>query len=345
MLEADAEVIAKLKGYDFAGSYEAGNRPPAPVFFVPDDTLLGEEANSLGIRSAVDLFGGVVPHPFVKTKAISHGLLAENAEQPQGWSAAFADKVRKIVLPGYTVFSRRDARAAAKRMLERGPIRLKNPLEASGKGQTVVTTPGELEPVLDMLADDELAGYGLVLEENLREATTLSVGQVAIDELSIAYHGRQRRVKDNEGRAVYGGSELVCVRGGWDALAALPLTPAQRDAVAAARSYDQAMDLYAGFIASRRNYDVAQGLGADGRARSGVLEASWRIGGASSAELVALIALGRDPSLQMITTSHVQEYGRDRHAPKNAIVHFQGDDPEAGPLLRYTIVTPSQAAG
>jgi hypothetical protein len=55
--------------------------------------------------------------------------------------------VREIVLPGYTVFSSRDARVAARRMLTRGPIRLKKPLSASGKDQAVVTTLNELDAV------------------------------------------------------------------------------------------------------------------------------------------------------------------------------------------------------
>ena len=41
------------------------------IYFVPDDTLMPDEAVSLGIRSANDFFGGVVAHPFVKTKAIT----------------------------------------------------------------------------------------------------------------------------------------------------------------------------------------------------------------------------------------------------------------------------------
>jgi len=63
--------------------------------------------------------------------------------------------------------------------------------------------------------------------------------------------------------------------------------------VAAARRYDEATVEFHGFTASRRNYDVGQGVGADGRPRSGVLESSWRMGGASSAELAALTAFAR----------------------------------------------------
>jgi hypothetical protein len=130
----------------------------------------------------------------------------------------------------------------------------------------------------------------------------------------------------------------VCVRGGWNALDALPMAAEARAAVAAARLYDEAVAEYPGFTASRRNYDVAQGLDGDGLPRLGVLESSWRVGGASSAELVALATFAQDPSLQIVRASHVQEFGKDREPPAGAIVHFQGDDPEAGPLLRYTVV-------
>jgi hypothetical protein len=340
VLDLGAKAIAKLKGYEFGGHYDAAYGYSGPLYFVPDDTLLLDEASCLGIRSPNDLYGGVVPHLFVKTKAITHGLVDRDAERPPGWSAAFAERVREIVLPGYTVFSNRDAQMAARRMLARGPIRLKKPLSASGKDQTVVTTLNELDALLEKVSADEMAEYGLVLEENLRQVRTLSVGEVAVGNLRISYHGTQRTVADNERRLVYGGSELVCVRGGWEALNALPKSPEVHAAVVAARRYDEATKEFHGFTASRRNYDVARGTGTDGWPQSGVLEPSWRVGGASSAELAAMAAFARDSSLEIVRASHVEEYGERRRAPANAIVEFQGDDPEAGPLLRYTIVTP-----
>src|SRR5262245_36252250 len=242
VLDAGAKAIAKIKGYDFAGHYESGCDYSDPLFFVPGDTLLVDEAACLGIRSPNDLYGGVVPHLFAKTKAITHGLVGRDAERPPGWSTAFAERVREIVLPGYTGFGTRDAGVAARRMLARGPIRVKKPLSASGKDQTVVTTSNELDAVLENISADEMAQYGLVLEENLRQVRTLSVGEVAIDGLRLSYHGTQRTVADNEGRPVYGGSELVCVRGGWEALDALPMSAKERAAVGAARRYDDATE-------------------------------------------------------------------------------------------------------
>src|SRR5262249_31716091 len=226
------------------------------------------------------------------------------------------------------------------RLLSRGPIRVKKPLSASGKDQTVVTTLNELDAVLETVTADEMATYGLVLEENLRQVRTFSVGEVAVGGLRISYHGTQRTVADNEGRPVYGGSDLVCVRGGWELLDTLPMSPEVRAAVAAARRYDEATEEFHGFTASRRNYDVAQGIGADGRPQSGVLEPSWRVGGASSAELAALAAFAQKPSLKTARAAHFEEYGEGRRAPADAIVEFKGDDREAGPLLGHTTLTP-----
>lgn len=338
MLDADAQLIAKLKGCDFRGHYEATHDYSPSIFFVPDDVLLREEASELGIRGPGDFYGGVVPHPFVKTKAITHQLVEGDARRPQGWSAAFAEKVRDVTLPGYTVFNADDARLAARRMLDRGPVRVKQPLGASGRGQTLVTAVDQLERFLEQFDADEMATYGLVLEENLREVRTLSVGHIALDSLTIAYYGTQRRVQDNDGRAIYGGSDLVCLRGGWEALKALALTPESRAAVAQAKFYDQSMSEYPGFMASRRNYDVAQGIDSDGRRRSGVLESSWRAGGASSAELAALAEFAQNPTLQVVEASAVEEFGRDHEPPAGAIIHFAGEDPQLGPLLRYTVV-------
>ena len=78
-LEAVARAIAEIKHHEFAGWYDIAHRYPDDVYFVPDDTLMPDEAASLGIRSPDDLFGGVVSHPFVKTKAITHPLVSGSA--------------------------------------------------------------------------------------------------------------------------------------------------------------------------------------------------------------------------------------------------------------------------
>jgi hypothetical protein len=167
LLTTDAKAIAGLKQYDLEEQYDVSKNYASPIYFIPDDTLLLDEAQRLGIHGPSDLYGGVVPHLFVKTKSITHPLVDEGAERPRGWSFQFAEQVRNIVLPGYTVFGHRDLRIAATRMLPRGPIRTKRSAEAGGRGQTPITTVEEVEALREQMPAKEIATYGLVLEEAL----------------------------------------------------------------------------------------------------------------------------------------------------------------------------------
>ncbi|TKD13723.1 MAG: DUF3182 family protein, partial [Mesorhizobium sp.] len=106
---------------------------------------------------------------------------------------------------------------------------------------------------------------------------------------------------------VYGGSDLIVVRGGWEALEDLQLPRALALATVQARAYDAAMADYPGFFASRRNYDIGQGVDSSGVWRSGVLEASWRIGGSSTAELAAINVMKQNPDIQLVRASAVKE--------------------------------------
>jgi hypothetical protein len=91
------------------------------------------------------------------------------------------------------------------------------------------------------------------------------------------------------------------------------------------------------FFASRRNYDVACGRGRDGEPICGVLEQSWRFGGASAAEIAALEAFRADPALDVVRASTHEVYSADE-PPPHARVHFRGDDASVGFLTKYTTI-------
>jgi len=331
-----AQSIARFKGFDFGGHWAGPH--PGSVFFVPDETLLRPYADGLGIRGPDDLFGGVVPYAFVQTKIITHPLVTATATRPHGWSPDFSRRSRESVLPGYSAFGRRDATEAVSRLRMIGPVRAKLPRAAGAREQSTLASLHELDALLARLSDAELAEHGVLFETNLEPATTLSIGLVTLDDLTIAYHGRQWLDRDNAGRSVYGGSALTCVRGGWEALERLDVEPTVRLAIRQARTYDGATEEYA-IVASRRNYDVGQGVDARGGWRSGVFEASWRLGGASPAELAAMHLFAQSPALEIVQASTVEAYGRDVEPPPGAIVHFHGDDAQDGPMIRYTVAT------
>ena len=150
----------------------------------------------------------------------------------------------------------------------------------------------------------------------------------------------QRSTTNNSGVKVYGGSALVVVRGDFEELLRLRLTESTRLAIAQARAYDAAaVEHFPGFFASRRNYDVAQGMDANARWRSGVLEQSWRLGGASSAKIAALEAFRADASLRAVRASSIETYGAC-DPPPQAMVHFRGVDEHVGPITKYTLTEP-----
>ena len=335
-----AKRLAQFRGSAFAGEYDRSASYDGPLCFLPSDTLVEPLAAELGIRSEEDLFGGVVRHPFVATKVISHPLVEPSAVAPPGWSEEFGRRVRDTVLSGISVFTHDDAQKAGALLLARGPVRTKPAQATSGRDQNVVANVGELKAVLDVIPPSALARFGLVIEENLTGIETYSVGQVRVAGFVASYHGTQRLTRDNEGEVVYGGSDLVVARGGFEALLELGLEAEIRLAVSHARTYDAAaFEEFSGLFASRRNYDVIAGLDAGGHRRVGVLEQSWRFGGASAAEIGALEAFRAEPGLAAVRASTFEAYGQ-AGPPQGAILYYRGSEERIGPMCRYAMVEP-----
>src|ERR1041385_3067699 len=338
MIDALAAQLAEVKGLPYGGTCDEGTAIPSNAYVVPSDTLTCEQADGLGIRSSNDFFGGAVRYRFMRTKIICHHLASTKAHRPAGWPTKFTELVRPLVLPGYAAFSLSDAIAGGTHLLSLGSVRLKDPLAAGGIGQIVVSNSHELAAQLSKIPAETMFEYGVALELNLREATTINVGRIAVEGHLMSYWGLQRMTSNNEGLPEYGGAALNCVMGCWDALDQLPMRPEIRRAVAKAVAFDRVTALWPDFMASRRNYDVVVGMDDTGRWRSGVLESSWRVGGASTAEIAALKRFLADPGVQVVRASAVREFGQAA-CPPNAVVHFRGEDAAVGPVLRYTMVT------
>ncbi|MDB5980244.1 MAG: biotin carboxylase [Pseudomonas sp.] len=336
-----AEKIASLLGARFSGMYDSTLHQGRGLYFIPSDTLFGREHHcALGIETVDDFFGGLIDQPFMATKAISHPLPDNATARPDGWSEEFCQRAGEAVLEGFTVFNQADALRASNLLLVHGPIRIKPVLATAGRGQIVVTHELELTEALAAQDLDEVATWGLAIEEDLQDVITYSVGQVQIAGIIASYYGTQSLTRDNQGETVYGGSELWVVRGDYPELLKLGLEAPIRRAVGQAMAYEKAaIACFPEFLASRRNYDIAQGKNSRGQQCSGVLEQSWRIGGASPAEIEALMAFAADRSLRRIRCSTHEIYG-ETTLPADARVLYSGDDPSIGLISKFTRVQP-----
>jgi len=329
--------LASFVGCPFEGEFSSDRDYAGRPYFIPGDTLHAETAAMLGIAGEDDLFGGVVPASFVATKSITHSLIDQGAAAPPGWSHQLGSRLTHATLNGFSAFTREDARRAGVQLLEGGAVRTKPAYASAGRDQTVVVDRADLDRVLDAMGEADIA-HGLVIEENLVDVETYSVGQVRVAGHVASYFGVQRMTTDNFGEPVYGGSDLLVAPGEFSQLLALDLPEHVRLAVSQARAYDEAaFGAFPGLFASRRNYDVVSGTDGRGNRRMGVLEQSWRMGGASAAELAALDAFRTDATLRAVRASSFEAYGKVE-PPPHAIIYFHGIDDRIGPMSRYATV-------
>lgn len=337
------EKFGALLDCPFLGQYDSKQHAAERYFLIPDETLC-ERAGDPAVEGLHSFFGGRVPHPYLATKAISHPLIEVPSRTPDDWSGLMMEMAASSVLQGFTVFDASDALYAGEILLKQGPLRLKPVRAKAGRGQQVIDDLDELSEALHDMPAEEIAAWGLVLEENLEEPQTFSVGQIRVGEHVLSYCGSQCLTRDNAGESVYGGSDLTLVRGGYEQLLSLKMAAELQLAIEQARLYEEAaFASYPDILASRRNYDVACGEDHNGRPRSGVLEQSWRIGGASAAEIFALEAFSKDPALTTLRASTRELHG-NVPAPNGYTPLYQGTDPELGQLSKYVKVEPYDSA-
>lgn len=336
-----AERIAQLMQMEFVGDRElAGSQPGRSVYVVPHDSIERDTADRWRVHQRHHLFGGVVPHAFVASKAIVHPRISADAAAPAGWSDAFAEQVRPVVLEGFTAFDRESLAVAARRLLQTGPVRLKEALGSGGRSQYVVADHAALREQLDRLDADTLR-RGVLVEPQLQSCSTLSVGQVHLAGVRMSYCGIQHNLTLPCGTSAYAGSELFCVRGGMDVLQEARLPHRARLAITQAWHFHRsAQRHFPGLLISRANYDVIVGTTLDGAPRSGVLEQSWRIGGASGAEIEAVRLLAEDPRRTRAAVRTVECYDSSPPPPGAWVTYRRGStaaDPTE-PQLKYVQV-------
>ena len=334
-LNHTAERIARLLQYEY-GSASRDERQR--IYFVPDHTLTLGEAAHLGIRSELDLYGGVVPYAFVGTRAATHAPISADAIVPQSWSYALARMLAASVLRGYSAFSLMDACIAAKRLLRSGPVRIHRGDAEPAEASEVLDDIDACIEALEAIPVVDLAVRGVVVEHALVEETVHVVGSARIGAQSISYVGTRRAARIVQGHAVHAGCDLVVVQGDFTALDRVGLDADERAAVLKAAHYDAALaHAYRPSFASRRSYDVVRGRNAHDEVRMGVRGQLWRCSAESPAEIAAMLAFRDLPGLACLRASTYEAIG-DVELPADAMVYHRAGDDAGGVVTRYCTI-------
>jgi hypothetical protein len=72
-----------------------------------------------------------------------------------------------------------------------------------------------------------------------------------------------------------------------------------------------------------------------------VLEQSWRVGGATGAELAALELFHHHPERDRVHARCVEVHRDPGALPPGALVYYQGEVPDVGKLTKYTLIDPA----
>jgi len=315
-----AAEIAKLVGA--SGVVEINGHGLENVSYqLPSRTLVAEEAAARGIESVDDFYGGVVPVNIAGTKAALHQAVGS---APIGFSRQVAQRLSEegLVLPGATAFTVSEAESEAARLIAEGfDVRFKDPTESDFNGQLIV---GDLEQVF--VARGEYSGSlvaenGLVIEVNLHDARTFSAGAVVIGGKEYTFVGEQKSVY-HDGKEKFGGVSMIVIADSLEKVASGGINiHGDAEYQRAIEMVKIARDIYGQYdpLLSRFSFDVVFGRDRDGNEMAGIVDPTFRAGGLTPGELVA-IALVKEHEAAVFPVSTVSVDVDLEYDPPRALV-------------------------
>lgn len=279
-------------------------------YFVPMAAIHEPLARQVGISALGGAYGGIVRELQHADKAVLHQLPRTTMQSPDWYSRDFASEVKATVLPGFTTFSAEDTRAAFDIMQGEGHfVRFKDPAGTGERGQYLIKTKDELEKVMF----DHGNGFteaGAILEANLNDAETITVGYVDIEGEKYSWYGSPYDTEFG-GIKRFGGNEITVVKGGLSALRDYCKEEKNKVAVEQSAVVFDAYHSHLGSSIMRATFDAVQGIGDNGEFLSGITDPSLRPSASSAAEIRAIEAFRDYPEAKAVKTRIVYDYAKE----------------------------------
>ena len=283
-----ARDIAGFCGIDYVGC-DGGSYDKGSLYLVPAKTVTKRQAEILGASDDESFYGGAVEHRAHVGKAILHST--NSLKVPRFYSAEFACSVSDLVLPGITCFSRGDVAVGFEKSFNE-TVRLKVSEASDGHGQFLIRDTGELSTAMSTMSDREISESGVVLESNVFDGMTVSVGVLKVAGGVYGFVAKQKNdIAPEDGRNRYIGAEIYVVRDGMEGLMRDGmLMDRYGRAVMAGNSF---LGRYSYFepIFSRVSFDYLQGLNSRGEMVGGITDITGRLGGSCPAVMQGISVL------------------------------------------------------
>jgi len=265
-------------------------------YVVPPVAITKEAAESLGIRTEADFYGGAVEHMGHISKAILHPSISSS--KPSFYSDIFAKSVEGLVLPGVTAFSKQDLLDNYDRLAGQFPLmRLKFTNKSDGHGQFQVFSKEMLTTTLDEVSDEEVASDGLVIEPDLEHKSTISFGRVIVGTDTFYFLAKQKNdFAPEDSRDRYLGADVLIVRHDVRKLFETRLTISEQRSLGVGSEF---LERYSYFdpICSRLSFDCLTGYDKLDRMFCGVTDITARLGGTCPALSLAIIEFKKNRDL------------------------------------------------
>ncbi len=310
--------------------------PSRETYSLHGGSLTPRKAAQLAIAGANDLYGAVVTDAEQIHKSMFHPSIS-GKDTSSFHSADLARGLEKTeaVLPGVTAFRPEDLVDYLREMQGTGKkYRLKIPNASDGEGQHGgITTVAELRKGMQLVGTQRIGIDGIVLEEEIIDPQTISVGSVVLGGEVYSFHLRQKDEVIAEGdkkRTRYLGAENIVVSRG--SLSDISLTEGSPEEIARekAATFEQ---LYQGHLnptLSRWSVDVVMN-----DRQAGITDlTAGRVGGTDPGLVLAVRELHNDPKLKTVTADVTLDYGKQKDVPEGAWVFINKRD-----LRAYSSIT------
>jgi len=300
--------IALLLGIPFRGF--TADQVDQNQYIIASKTITTANAHALGIHTPDDFYGLAIDNLHHVGKTILHPAINKNT--PPFYQTTFSKRVQTLVLPGITCFSTEDLDSAYQQTSGNGfDLRFKVAGESDGNGQYQIENRDHLMDIIEK--EEQSLSEGVVLEANINDPKTISVGHTKVGEKKYSFIAHQKNSEtDKAGQSRYLGAKVTVIPGELDQLLLdKSLTINEQLAVIKAVGFHRLYQEVFNPIASRISYDVVIGLDNHGDILSGVTDITGRVGGTCPALMLACLQLNDDPSIKKVLSEVTLNYCPD----------------------------------